>query len=80
MRVTNLPARTSMHVFARAEHYPDALRGDAFGDATRVRIYAARIEGRAGPLRIGLGRLTSQHDPFAGPWDGIALEFFAPPG
>ncbi|HEX6307986.1 MAG TPA: hypothetical protein VFZ69_07350 [Longimicrobiales bacterium] len=72
LRMTNLPGRSSVHVFARAEHRGSAASSIG-APGTQLRVYSARLESRAGPLRIGLGRLTSLHDPVGGAWDGLSL-------
>lgn len=73
LRVSSLPGRTTAHVFANAEHYGGTAALATGSAATRIRIYAARLESDFGNVRLGLGRLTSMHDPFGGPWDGLAL-------
>lgn len=74
LRVTHLPGRSSLQVFARAEHYGSGLPPATPGGATHVRVYSARLESQTGPVRVGVGRLTSHDDPFGGSWDGLMLE------
>jgi hypothetical protein len=68
-----MPGHTTVSVFARGEHNGDAVGPAGQAGATRVRVYTARLDSRAGPLHIGVGRLTSPHDPFGGSWDGLAI-------
>jgi hypothetical protein len=72
LRLTALPNRTNVHVFGHIEHYGSA-HAPVGAAATELRLYTARLETAAGPLRVGLGRLTSQHDAASGAWDGISV-------
>ncbi|HSJ32409.1 MAG TPA: hypothetical protein VK933_13295 [Longimicrobiales bacterium] len=72
LRLTALPNRTNVHVFGHIEHYGTA-HAPVGSAATELRLYTARLETAAGPLRVGLGRLTSQHDAASGAWDGISI-------
>lgn len=72
LRATGLPNRTTLHLFGHVEHY-GAGHAPAGYAATELRLYTARLETAAGPLRLGLGRLTSRHDAASGAWDGVSL-------
>lgn len=73
LRMSDLPARAQVEVFARAEHYTGSPPGFAADRTTQLQVYAARVTSQFGLLRVALGRLTPTHDPFAGTWDGLAL-------
>lgn len=72
LRVTGLPNGTNVHVYGHAEHYGAAHAPTGFG-ATELRLYTARLETAAGPMRLALGRLTSSHDAASGTWDGVSI-------
>ena len=72
LRVTALPNRTNVHVFGHIEHY-GTVHAPVGSAPTELRLYTARLETAVGPLRVGLGRLTSQHDAASGAWDGVSI-------
>jgi hypothetical protein len=73
LRAMDLPARSAVYIYARAVHNGAGPSAPAGQPATELRVYSARVESHAGPLRIAVGRLTSTHDPAAGLWDGVSL-------
>lgn len=68
-RVAN--RNSSLDLNLRAEHRTGPI--SVFDRATRIRIYEARYDYRAGPATVSAGRFFSDFDHASGFWDGVSL-------